>query len=48
MLSALLTGARLHIVDVEALGLRGLLRQLRSQRVTITYIVPTSSSGMWN
>jgi acyl-CoA synthetase (AMP-forming)/AMP-acid ligase II/thioesterase domain-containing protein len=41
MLSALLTGARLHIVDVEALGLRGLLRQMRSQRVTITYIVPT-------
>jgi acyl-CoA synthetase (AMP-forming)/AMP-acid ligase II/thioesterase domain-containing protein/acyl carrier protein len=40
MLSALLTGARLHIVDVEALGLRGLLRQMRSQRVTITYIVP--------
>lgn len=40
MLSALMTGARLHVVDVEALGLRGLLRQLRSQRVTITYIVP--------
>jgi acyl-coenzyme A synthetase/AMP-(fatty) acid ligase len=41
MLSALLTGARLHVVDVEALGLRGLLRQIRSQRVTITYVVPT-------
>jgi acyl-CoA synthetase (AMP-forming)/AMP-acid ligase II/thioesterase domain-containing protein len=40
MLSALMTGARLHVVDVEAIGLRGLLRQLRSQRVTITYIVP--------
>jgi acyl-CoA synthetase (AMP-forming)/AMP-acid ligase II/thioesterase domain-containing protein/acyl carrier protein len=40
MLSALMTGARLHIVDVEALGLRGLLRQLRSQRITIMYIVP--------
>ncbi|MDB5618247.1 AMP-binding protein [Tardiphaga sp.] len=40
MLSALMTGARLHMADVEALGLRGLLRQLRSQRVTITYIVP--------
>lgn len=40
MLSALMTGARLHVVDVEALGLRGLLRQMRSQRVTITYIVP--------
>jgi thioesterase domain-containing protein/acyl carrier protein len=41
LLSALLTGATLHIVDVEALGLRGLRRQMRSQRVTITYIVPT-------
>jgi len=40
MLSALMTGARLHIADVEALGLRGLRRQLRSQQVTITYIVP--------
>jgi acyl-CoA synthetase (AMP-forming)/AMP-acid ligase II/thioesterase domain-containing protein/acyl carrier protein len=40
ILAALMTGARLHIADVEALGLRGLLRQLRSQRVTITYIVP--------
>lgn len=40
MLSALMTGARLHVVDVEALGLRGLLRQLRSQQVTIVYIVP--------
>lgn len=35
-----MTGARLHIVDVEALGLRGLVNQIRSQRVTITYIVP--------
>lgn len=40
ILSALLTGARLHIVDVEAIGLRGLLRQMRSQQVTISYIVP--------
>ncbi len=40
ILSALMTGARLHIADVEALGLRGLLSQIRSQRVTITYIVP--------
>lgn len=40
MLSALMTGARLHIVDVEALGLRGLLGQIRLRRVTITYIVP--------
>ena len=40
ILSALLTGARLHVVDVEAIGLRGLLRQMRSEGVTITYIVP--------
>jgi acyl-CoA synthetase (AMP-forming)/AMP-acid ligase II/thioesterase domain-containing protein len=47
-LSALLTGARLHIVDVEALGLRGLRRQMRSQRVTITYIVPTLLRALAN
>jgi|tagenome__1003787_1003787.scaffolds.fasta_scaffold20986967_2 acyl-CoA synthetase (AMP-forming)/AMP-acid ligase II/thioesterase domain-containing protein len=41
MLSALMTGARLHVADVEALGLRGLVNQIRSQRVTIAYIVPT-------
>jgi thioesterase domain-containing protein len=40
MLTALLTGARLHVADVEALGLRGVLRQIRSQQITITYIVP--------
>ncbi|MFB9270021.1 AMP-binding protein [Bradyrhizobium erythrophlei] len=40
MLSALMTGARLHIADIEALGLRGLVRQIRLQKVTITYIVP--------
>jgi acyl-CoA synthetase (AMP-forming)/AMP-acid ligase II/thioesterase domain-containing protein/acyl carrier protein len=40
MLTALLTGARLHMADVEALGLRGVLRQIRSQQITITYIVP--------
>ena len=40
VLSALLTGARLHIVDVETLGLRGVLRDVRAQRVTISYIVP--------
>ena len=40
MLTALLTGARLHMADVEAFGLRGVLRQIRSQQITITYIVP--------
>ncbi|MGY8706684.1 non-ribosomal peptide synthetase [Bradyrhizobium sp. 18BD] len=40
MLSAVLTGAKLHIVDVELLGLRGVLRQIVTQQVTITYVVP--------
>ena len=40
MLSALLSGATLYIADVEAIGLRGILRQIRSQRITITYCVP--------
>jgi acyl-CoA synthetase (AMP-forming)/AMP-acid ligase II/thioesterase domain-containing protein len=39
-LSALLSGATLYIADVEAIGLRGILRQIRSQRITITYCVP--------
>ena len=33
-LSALLSGATLYIADVEAIGLRGILRQMRSQRIT--------------
>ena len=40
MLSALLSGATLYIADVEAIGLRSTLRQIRSQRITITYCVP--------
>lgn len=40
MLTAIFSGARLHLVDVEALGLRGLLRLIRSEQVTICYIVP--------
>ena len=39
-LSALLSGATLYIADVEAIGLRGILRRIRSQRITITYCVP--------
>ncbi|MGY4625608.1 acyl-coenzyme A synthetase/AMP-(fatty) acid ligase/thioesterase domain-containing protein [Bradyrhizobium sp. USDA 4486] len=46
MLSALLTGARLHIVDVEALGLRGVLRQIAAQQVTITYVVPALARAL--
>lgn len=48
MLSALLTGAKLHIVDVEILGLRGVLRQIATQRVTITYIVPALARALIN
>ena len=48
MLSALLTGARLHIVDVEALGLRGVLRQITTQQVTITYVVPALVRALIN
>ena len=39
-LSALLSGAALYIADVEAIGLRGILRQIRSQRITVSYCVP--------
>lgn len=48
MLSALLTGAKLHIVDVEALGLRGVLRQITAQQVTITYVVPALVRALIN
>jgi acyl-CoA synthetase (AMP-forming)/AMP-acid ligase II/thioesterase domain-containing protein/acyl carrier protein len=48
MLSAVLTGAKLHIVDVEALGLRGTLRQITTQRVTITYVVPALLRALIN
>ena len=48
MLSALLTGAKLHIVDVEALGLRGVLRQISAQRVTVTYVVPALARALIN
>ncbi|MGY4455656.1 non-ribosomal peptide synthetase component F [Bradyrhizobium sp. i1.3.1] len=48
MLSALLTGARLHIVDVEALGLRSVLRQITTQQVTITYVVPALVRALIN
>lgn len=48
MLSALLTGAKLHIVDVEIMGLRGVLRQITTHRVTITYIVPALARALIN
>ncbi|MCP3369524.1 non-ribosomal peptide synthetase [Bradyrhizobium cajani] len=48
MLSALLTGAKLHIVDIEVLGLRGVLRQITAQQVTITYVVPALARALIN
>ncbi len=41
IMSALLTGATLHLADVEAVGLRQIRRQLQAFRVTILYVVPT-------
>ncbi|MER8766221.1 AMP-binding protein [Mesorhizobium sp. M0323] len=40
ILAALLTGATLHLVEVEAVGLRAVQRLVRSENVTITYLVP--------
>jgi acyl-coenzyme A synthetase/AMP-(fatty) acid ligase/thioesterase domain-containing protein len=39
--TALLTGARLVMADVEALGLRGAWRAIHAQGATIVYAVPT-------
>ncbi|HET9904188.1 MAG TPA: AMP-binding protein [Xanthobacteraceae bacterium] len=41
LLAALLTGARLVITDIEALGLRGTWKAFRTHGATITYVVPT-------
>jgi acyl-coenzyme A synthetase/AMP-(fatty) acid ligase len=41
MFAALLTGATLHLVDVEAVGLRAVRSRMRSEGATITYVVPT-------
>lgn len=40
VLAALLTGATLHLVEVEAIGLRALLGRIQSEGVTVTYLVP--------
>lgn len=40
MLTAVLTGATLHLADVETVGIRGIRRQIRAHGVTMMYFVP--------
>ncbi|MGX9118482.1 AMP-binding protein [Mesorhizobium sp. BHbsci] len=40
VLAALLTGATLHLVEVEVVGLRAVQRLVESEGVTVTYLVP--------
>ncbi|WP_319023049.1 AMP-binding protein [Mesorhizobium sp. B1-1-8] len=40
ILAAVLTGAKLHLVEVEAIGLRGVRARMQDQGTTVTYIVP--------
>ncbi len=40
VLAALLTGATLHLLEVEAVGLRAVLGRMQAEGVTITYLVP--------
>ena len=39
--AALLTGATLHLLEVEAVGLRAVRSRMQTEGVTITYVVPT-------
>ncbi|MDB5619849.1 AMP-binding protein [Tardiphaga sp.] len=39
--AALLTGATLHLLEVEAVGLRVVRRRMQTEGVTIAYVVPT-------
>lgn len=41
VLAALLTGATLHLLEVEAVGLRAVQSRMQGEGVTITYLVPT-------
>jgi acyl-coenzyme A synthetase/AMP-(fatty) acid ligase len=41
ILAALLTGATLHLLEVEAVGLRAVRSRMQTEGVTITYLVPT-------
>ncbi|WP_181164887.1 AMP-binding protein [Mesorhizobium sp. B2-9-1] len=40
VLAALLTGATLHLLEVEAVGLRAVLHRMQAEGVTVTYLVP--------
>lgn len=40
ILAALLTGATLHLVEMEAVGLRGVRARMKDQGTTVTYLVP--------
>ncbi|RWM21430.1 MAG: AMP-dependent synthetase [Mesorhizobium sp.] len=40
VLAALLTGATLHLVEVDVVGLRAVQRLVESEGVTVTYLVP--------
>lgn len=46
MLTSLLIGARLYIVDIEALGLHGTRQAIGSQCATVIYSVPTLLRAM--
>jgi thioesterase domain-containing protein/non-ribosomal peptide synthetase component F len=39
--TALLTGATLHLLEVETVGLRAVRSRMQTEGVTITYVVPT-------
>ena len=41
ILAALLSGATLHLIDVEAIGLRGVLNRMQSSGATISYATPS-------
>ncbi|WP_292276919.1 AMP-binding protein [Mesorhizobium sp.] len=40
ILTAILTGATLHLVELEATGLRGVRARMRDEGVTVIYLVP--------
>ena len=40
VLAALLTGATLHLLEIEAVGLRAVRSRMQAEGVTVTYLVP--------
>ncbi|TKB16090.1 MAG: AMP-dependent synthetase [Mesorhizobium sp.] len=40
ILAAILTGATLHLVELETIGLRGVRARIKDQGTTVTYLVP--------